>query len=38
LGQAWVEAFGLGLLKFKIWLKAFKSWALIMGLEICKKL
>jgi hypothetical protein len=41
LGQAWVEAFRLrlfGLLKFKIGLKAFKSWALITGLKICKKL
>jgi hypothetical protein len=37
LGQAQVEAFGLRLLKFKIGLEAFKSWALIMGLKICKK-
>jgi hypothetical protein len=28
----------LGLLKFKIGLEAFKSWALITGLKICKKL
>jgi hypothetical protein len=28
----------LGLLKFKIGLEAFKNWALIMGLKICKKL
>jgi hypothetical protein len=27
-----------GLLKFKIGLEAFKSWALKMGLKICKKL
>jgi hypothetical protein len=27
-----------GLLKFKIGLEDFKSWALIMGLKICKKL
>jgi hypothetical protein len=27
-----------GLLKFKIGLEAFKSWALIRGLKICKKL
>jgi hypothetical protein len=28
----------LGLLKFKIGLDAFKSWALITGLKICKKI
>jgi hypothetical protein len=38
LGRAWVEAFGLWLLKFKIRLEAFKSLALVMGLKICKKL
>jgi hypothetical protein len=27
-----------GLLKFKIRLEAFKSWALITGLKICKKI
>jgi hypothetical protein len=32
-GQARVESFGL--LKFKIGLEAFKSWALITGLKIC---
>jgi hypothetical protein len=40
LGWARVEAFGLGLfwlLKFKIWLEAFKSWALTTGLKIKKK-
>jgi hypothetical protein len=37
-GWAWVEGFGLGLLKFKIWLEAFKSRALITGLKICTKL
>jgi hypothetical protein len=26
-----------GLLKLKIWLEPFKSWALITGLKICKK-
>jgi hypothetical protein len=30
--------FGLGLLKFKIGLEAFKSWAHITGLKICKNL
>jgi hypothetical protein len=38
LGWAWVEAFGLGLLKFKIGLETFKSWALITGLKICKEI
>jgi hypothetical protein len=48
MGRARVEGFGLGLkasgsgffglLKFKIGLEAFKSWALITGLKICKKL
>jgi hypothetical protein len=38
LGRARVEGFGLGLLKFKIRLEAFKSRALITGLKICKKL
>jgi hypothetical protein len=41
LGRARVEGFGLGLLKFKIGFKAFKSWALITGLKIgknCKNL
>jgi hypothetical protein len=36
-----LKASGLGfleLLKFKIGLEAFKSWALIMGLKICKKI
>jgi hypothetical protein len=35
---AQVEAFELGLLKFKIGLEAFKSWALITGLKIFKKI
>jgi hypothetical protein len=37
-GRARVVAFGLGHLKFKTGLEAFKSRALIMGLKICKKL
>jgi hypothetical protein len=39
LGQALVEGFGLGLfglLKFKIGLETFKSWALITVLKIDK--
>jgi hypothetical protein len=37
-GGARVEGFRLGLLKFKIGLEAFKSWAHITGLKICKNL
>jgi hypothetical protein len=36
--RARVEAFGLGLFKFEIGLEAFKSWALITGLKIKKKI
>jgi hypothetical protein len=35
LGQAWIETFGLRLLKLKTALDTFEIFALIMGLKIC---